>query len=42
MPSVIVLEERNVIINPLRPASVDIRACKLRLWTYDPRLAKAS
>ncbi|WP_458098436.1 RES family NAD+ phosphorylase [Roseomonas sp. WA12] len=41
VPSVIVPEERNVIINPLHPASARIRARKLRLWTYDPRLTKA-
>ena len=27
--------------NPLHPASADIAARKLRLWTYDPRLTKA-
>ena len=41
VPSVIVPEERNVIINPHHPDSAGITARKQRLWTYDPRLAKA-
>lgn len=37
-PSVIVNEERNVLINPLHPDAKSIRATKLRKWTYDPRM----
>ncbi|MCW8085051.1 RES family NAD+ phosphorylase [Sabulicella glaciei] len=39
LPSVIVPEERNVLINPQHPAAAAIAARKLRLWTYDPRLS---
>jgi len=38
VPSVIVPEELNVIINPLHPDSAGITASKLRKWLYDPRL----
>ncbi|MFC7555345.1 RES family NAD+ phosphorylase [Pseudoroseomonas wenyumeiae] len=41
VPSVIVPEERNILINPLHPAGGGITARKLRLWSYDPRIAKA-
>jgi RES domain-containing protein len=38
VPSVIVPEERNVLINPAHPDAARLRAKKLRRWTYDPRL----
>ncbi|WP_026188231.1 RES family NAD+ phosphorylase [Methyloversatilis universalis] len=38
VPSVLVPEENNVLINPLHPDARSIAATKLRLWTYDPRL----
>ena len=39
VPSVVVPEEQNVLINPLHPDSVGMRARKVRRWTYDRRLA---
>ena len=38
VPSVIVPEERNILINPAHPDTTQLRAIKLRRWTYDPRL----
>lgn len=38
VPSVIVPEEQNVLINPLHPLCQGITARKLRRWLYDPRL----
>ena len=40
VPSVIVPEERNVLINPRHPDSARIRAMVVRKWTYDPRVAR--
>jgi RES domain-containing protein len=40
VPSVIVPEETNVLINPLHPDSIGITARKVRKWVYDPRLTK--
>lgn len=40
VPSVIVHEEFNVLINPAHADSARITAVKLRRWLYDPRLAK--
>jgi RES domain-containing protein len=40
VPSVIVPDEYNVLINPLHPDSGAIVAVKIRKWLYDPRLAK--
>lgn len=40
-PSVIVPEEFNVLINPAHPDSAQVKARKVRPWTYDPRLLKA-
>ena len=34
VPSVIVPEELNILINPLHPAAATIRASKTRKWTY--------
>jgi RES domain-containing protein len=42
VPSVIVPEERNVLINPLHPDAHRVAAQKVRKWTYDPRLLKAA
>jgi len=42
IPSVIVPEESNVLINPLHAASAGITAAKVRRWLYDPRLTKAA
>ncbi|WP_342241966.1 RES family NAD+ phosphorylase [Inquilinus sp. OTU3971] len=41
VPSVIVPEELNVLINPQHPGSAGISAAKLRRWLYDPRLARS-
>jgi RES domain-containing protein len=38
VPSVIVGEESNVLINPQHPDARRIAARKVRKWTYDPRL----
>ena len=38
VPSVIVPEEQNVLINPNHPEAVQIVAVKIRKWTYDQRL----
>lgn len=38
VPSIIVPEELNVLINPLHPDSRMITAKKIRKWLYDPRL----
>lgn len=37
VPSVIVPEESNVLINPLNPDAARIVATALRKWHYDPR-----
>ena len=38
VPSVIVPEEINILINPLHPDVSKIAAVKVRKWTYDQRL----
>jgi RES domain-containing protein len=38
LPSVIVPEEFNVLINPAHPDAAGITARKIRKWLYDPRL----
>ena len=38
VPSVVVPEESNVLINPRHPAASALRARKVRRWTYDARL----
>lgn len=38
VPSVIVPEEQNVLINPAHPDTARITARKVRRWLYDPRL----
>ena len=40
VPSVIVQEEFNVLINPAHADSARIAAVKRRRWLYDPRLGK--
>ncbi len=40
VPSVIVPEESNVLINPAHADAARIAAAKRRKWLYDPRLAK--
>lgn len=42
VPSVIVPEEFNVLINPLHSGSARITAAKVRKWLYDPRLSKTA
>jgi RES domain-containing protein len=42
IPSVIVPDEYNVLINPLHPDSRAIIAVKVRKWLYDPRLTKTA
>ena len=37
VPSVIVPDEFNVLINPLHPAVADVVATSVRRWAYDPR-----
>ncbi|MBR0647122.1 RES family NAD+ phosphorylase [Plastoroseomonas hellenica] len=41
LPSVIVPEEFNVLINPAHPDAAGITGKKLRKWLYDPRLHRA-
>jgi RES domain-containing protein len=41
VPSVIVHEEANVLINPLHPDARQITARKVRKWGYDPRLMRS-
>jgi RES domain-containing protein len=38
VPSVVVPEEPNILINPRHPAAASLRARKVRRWTYDVRL----
>lgn len=38
VPSVIVPEEKNILINPTHPEAAKIKVKKLRRWTYDARL----
>jgi RES domain-containing protein len=38
VPSIIVPEEKNVLINPDHPEAAQIKAEKQRRWTYDSRL----
>lgn len=42
VPSAIVPEERNILVNPLHPDISGVKIAKVRKWTYDPRLTKAS
>jgi RES domain-containing protein len=38
VPSVVVPEELNILINPRHPAASKLMATKLRRWTYDTRI----
>ncbi len=38
VPSVIVPEEPNILINPSHSGAMELEVGKLRRWTYDPRL----
>ncbi len=38
VPSVVVPEEPNIIINPKHPGASILVATKLRRWTYDARM----
>lgn len=38
VPSVVVPEESNILINPRHPAAASLRARKIRRWMYDTRL----
>ena len=38
VPSVVVPEESNILINPRHPAAASLRARKIRRWMYDARL----
>lgn len=38
VPSVVVPEEHNVLINPAHPDAAKITAAKVRKWLYDPRM----
>lgn len=40
VPSVIVPEERNALINPLHADATRIEVRKVRKWLYDPRLGR--
>ncbi len=40
VPSVIVPDEYNVLINPVHPDSGAVVAAKVRKWLYDPRFSK--
>ena len=42
VPSVIVPDEYNVLINPEHPESRGIVAAKVRKWLYDPRLTNCA
>ncbi len=42
VPSGIVPDEHNVLINPRHPASAGITAAKIRRWLYDPRLTSTA
>lgn len=37
VPSVVVPEELNVLINPMHPDTAHLSATKVRKWTYDRR-----
>ena len=42
VPSIIVPDEYNVLINPQHSDSKAVNAIKIRKWLYDPRLTKAA
>lgn len=42
VPSVVVPEEANLLINPAHPDAGAIRVTKVRRWLYDPRAARST
>jgi RES domain-containing protein len=38
VPSVVVPEESNILINPAYTSAAGLSACKVRQWRYDLRL----
>lgn len=40
VPSIVVPEEFNVLINPAHAAIADVRAARQRRWNYDPRFGR--
>lgn len=42
VPSVVVPEEWNVLINPRHPDAAKLKAAVARRWAYDPRLTTAA
>lgn len=38
VPSIVVPEEQNILINPAHPDAASIKAVKVRKWLYDSRL----
>ena len=40
VPSAIVPEEKNILINPAHPDVAQIKVIQIRKWTYDVRLQK--
>jgi RES domain-containing protein len=42
VPSIVIPEEFNVLLNPLHPDITAVVATKIRRWTYDPRLVSKS
>ena len=40
VPSIVVPEEDNVLINPAHPDAASVKAIKLRKWLYDARLLR--
>ena len=42
VPSVIVPEERNILVNPAHPDSRKLNVTKVRRWQYDARLRTTS
>lgn len=42
VPSVVVPDETNILINPVHPEMGKVTARKVRRWLYDPRLVRPS
>lgn len=38
VPSIVVPEEQNILVNPAHPDAASIKAVKIRKWLYDSRL----
>ena len=41
VPSIIVPDEFNALLNPLHPDAPKVRAKMVRKWLFDPRLPRA-